>query len=430
MEDKLNVHSLLKDELIYEVTIRSETPATTVTGLRKQLSCLLEDCPSEAILDTELESASELEVIRGKLDDLEQIIFKFENTKDRYAFYRSKALGIHLHHRLNRVDADSPALISQKMEFGRKLDSSLKKVFQRAPTDSETQTSASTAENVECSGEKNVAKWNVKFNGVSDPLTFVEKVEELQQSSGISEKRLFNSISLLFVDQGKLWFNGVKNSVSSWSELKSLLLEEFLPADYDYRLMSEIRSRTQGAEEATHIYFAVMSGLFSRLKKPLPESEQLDILLHNIRPHFTQQLALVEINSVSDLKKKCRHFEAARQRAELFTEPPKSNVLSADFAYKGKSAPKSVSAVGSTNGSRQSNHVSETKPVKQSNPQRNQNMAAAQPKPVCYKCGKTDHSFRLCRVAQSGPIKCFKCNELGFTVRTCPKCNSAPQPKN
>lgn len=430
MDDKLQIHSLLKDELIYEVTIRSETPTTTVLGLRKQLSSLLEDCPSEAILDTDFDLISELRVIEGKLADLEQLVTKFENLKDKYAFYRSKALGIHLQHRLNRVSGDNPATVAQKSECVKKLKGLLKKIIVLGPTDSVTQTPPVPANtNIECSGERNVAKWNVKFNGVSDSLTFVEKVEELQQSSGISDQKLFNSVSLLFVDQGKLWFNGVKSTVSSWSELKSLLLEEFLPADYDYRLMSEIRSRSQGAEESTHIYFAVMSGLFSRLKKSLPEHEQLEILLHNIRPHFTQQLALVEINSISELKTKCRQLEAARQRAELFTEPTaKSNVLTNDFAYKGK---KVVSAVSNNNASRQSSNAAESKPTKQHPQQRSQSTVVSDKKPVCFKCGKTDHSFRLCRVQQSGPIKCFKCNELGYTIRTCPKCNNnSSQSKN
>ncbi|WP_337235965.1 hypothetical protein, partial [Vibrio cholerae] len=61
--------------------------------------------------------------------------------------------------------------------------------------------------------------------------------------------------------------------------------------DHDYRLLGEIRSRTQGADEPVHIYFSIMSCMFARLNNPLSEEAKLEILLHNIRPHFSQQLA-------------------------------------------------------------------------------------------------------------------------------------------
>lgn len=73
-----------------------------------------------------------------------------------------------------------------------------------------------------------------------------------------------------------------------------MLLEEFLPHDFDYRLMLEIRSRTQGSDESIVQYLSIMQNYFARLRNPLSESEKLDIVKYNVRPFYTTQLGLVD----------------------------------------------------------------------------------------------------------------------------------------
>lgn len=55
--------------------------------------------------------------------------------------------------------------------------------------------------------------------------------------------------------------------------------------------MSEIRSRTQGDTENITFYLAIMDGMFLRLSKKLSDEEKLEILLHNVRPHYATILA-------------------------------------------------------------------------------------------------------------------------------------------
>ncbi|CAB3250093.1 unnamed protein product [Arctia plantaginis] len=64
--------------------------------------------------------------------------------------------------------------------------------------------------------------------------------------------------------------------------------------------------------------------------------ERLDIVLFNIRPFYTSQLALHPIDTWSELKQKCRLLESAKLRSDLFTEPPKNNssCLAPDLSYK------------------------------------------------------------------------------------------------
>lgn len=421
MDREISVHYLLKDELVYEVSIRSGTPATTVTKLRKQLKDLLEECPSETVLDTEFENESELNIISEKINELIGGCGKLDKSSSAsYCFRRSHSLCWHLFHRLSRIDSKDPKVISKKVELSEKIDQSFRKLESLYTG---LHSSDEAKKTVECSGDKNVSRWNLRFNGTTDPRSFLERVGELQLAYGVSDQRLFNSAAQLFCDQGLLWFRGIQTQVSTWCELKDLLLEEFDPVDYDYRLIGEIRSRTQGVDEPTHIYFSVMTCLFNRLKSPLPEDKRLEILLHNIRPCFSQQLALLEITSISDLKSKCRKLEAARQRSDLFVEPTKCGNLSSEFSYKGK--PKIVNVV--------SKPVSN--PVKFSRNSTQQTNASPKfnlnRKPVCYKCGNSDHNFKFCKVVPNKRnIKCFKCGKLGFTKLSCPDCNNSSSSKN
>lgn len=417
MDREILVHGLLKDELTYEVHIRSETPTATVPLLKKQLKHLLVDCPSEVITETEYDTDSELKAISDKVKELK--VKLSEKSVTAHCLSRCRALVRHLYHRLMRVVSDDPAVLTQKAELSKSIDYLLAVsenffLATRAQQSEQCEPQVEPVAVTECSGDKNVAKWNLRFNGTTDPRSFLERIDELQVSYNVPDVKLFNSAAQLFSEQGLLWYRGIRNQVSSWPELKVLLLEEFDPVDYDYRLLGEIRSRTQGVDEPIHIYFAVMSCLFNRLKSPLPEEKKLELLLHNIRPYFSKQLALLDITTITDLKKKCRKLEAARQCSDIFVEPSKSNFLGQEFCYKGRS--KQVNYVSSnTSKTPTTTHQSNSRP--------------AAKKRVCYKCGKGDHNFKLCKVIPK-EVKCFKCGKEGFIVTSCPDCKKGTETKD
>lgn len=446
--ERLQFHSLLRDELFYEVTIRSETPASTVDGMRKQLRQLLLECPPEAISETDFSGDSELGIIETKLQDLSTNVNRFIQMKDRHSSTRSKALGNHLHHRLLRIKpGNSSEILEMKTVLTSQLESLLAKLENagqssgtHSSNDSNLQgcSSSSTqrvseAINVVCSGNQNVAKWNLRYNGNSDPRSFLERVDELKSAYGVSDVALFCSAAQLFTDNALFWFRGIKDQVSSWTQLKDIFLNEFDTPDYDYRLLGEIRSRTQGFDEPIHIYVAIMSCMFSRLKNGLSEESKLEILLHNIRPSLSQQLALINITSIAELKENCRKLEAANVRAQLFVEPPKSgaNTLSNDFAYKGRA--KQVNSVNvGTKHSLDSSHCStlSTQPVSTSQQRSNvkpTHVRETSSSPVCYRCGKTNHNFKFCkekRNTNNVPIKCFGCGNEGVIFKDCGRCQS------
>lgn len=62
--------------------------------------------------------------------------------------------------------------------------------------------------------------------------------------------------------------------------------------------------------------------MFSRLNKPLQESEQLEIILHNIRPCYASTLAASpELNNLDTLKEVRRNYEIIQSRLKQFRNP-------------------------------------------------------------------------------------------------------------
>lgn len=449
--ERLQFHSLLKDELSYEVSIRSETPSSTVDGMRKQLRELLQECPPEAILETDFSDESELDIVSGKLQDLSTCVDRYLSLKDRYSSCRSKALGIHLYHRLIRIQVDDdPAKALIKAELTSQLETLLSKVeglgqslgisgsVEHIQASGINPQHTSNKEiKVVCSGTQNVSKWNLKFNGLTDPRSFLERVDELKLAFGVSDASLFCSAAQLFSENALFWYRGIKDQVSSWKQLKDILLDEFDTPDYDYRLLGEIRSRTQGSDEPIHIYVAIMNCMFARLKTALSEEAKLEILLHNIRPTFSQQLALINIKSIAELKENCRKLEAAGQRAQLFVEPSKScsNTLSSDFAYKGRSKQVNSVNVSANHSSNNSERVKFEAPSQSVSRKQNSNQQHFHAKsthaqgssnvPVCYHCGGTNHVFKFCKRKRiTNSIKCFGCGKVGMKITDCDSCQS------
>lgn len=164
---------------------------------------------------------------------------------------------------------------------------------------------------------------------------FLEKVEELRVARNVSESVLLDSGIDLFVGRAYQFYLNSRKEVDSWEKLVRLFREEYQPPDYNEKLFEEIKRRTQGPDESMVIYLAVMAGYFKRLTCPISEEVKLKILLRNITPFYQQQLCLVDVASVSELRSLGRKLEAKRDAVENFSAPPtrRSQVLEPDLAY-------------------------------------------------------------------------------------------------
>lgn len=247
-----------------------------------------------------------------------------------------------------------------------------------------------------------IYRWGIKYDGQSSLATFLERLEEIRQSRGVSKERLLQSAVELFEKDALLWFR--MNEFSSWEDLVGKLRSAFQPYDYENALWDEIRRRTQGAHERVISYVSVMESLFRRLKTKPFETERVDIIKRNMLPYIQTQMALQPIEGLQDLIKIARTIEETDVRVQKFCPPPTSsrNLMEPELAYKSKHQT-----------------YANTAPV---NVGITPNIDKSNEKPLCWNCGDGSHKFKKCQKPKK--IFCFKCGKSDVTCLKCPDCSS------
>lgn len=286
-----------------------------------------------------------------------------------------------------------------------------------------------------------ISKWNLTFDGNKSVTDFLDRVNELCESRHVSRQQLFQSAVELFVGDALVWFRSVRHSVGTWTELEVLLKTNFLPYDYETKLWSEIRRRSQGAEEKVVVYIAVVENLFSKLPTKPSELERIRVMKGNLLPYFQPMLAMTDIRSLSELIQVCRNLEEASHCAEQFRPPPPVSryLLEPELAYRrptvNRIAPldcppenRELSSQTEVLRGPVSHTVSGT-PAAEGSLMDTSTSRTGISSITCWNCRQTGHRSSDCSRARTR--HCFRCGRPNVTVRTCPNCsgNSTGNPQ-
>lgn len=441
---------LNRHELSYEVLIRGGEENTTVLKLRSQINKLGAMFPSDDIQESGIDSDVDLEGVTVSFKELVVRIKALQDKYDTNLFERTKALANHMYYRFSRMDKTN--ILDRVNKLQKEFNSQYKILNQIAqatssvtmPAVDQTTTMQQPTDFVACDKNHISDLQNIKYDGNSCVHVFIQRVNEFCTSRSISPKKFLIYATEIFVGNALHWYRSVRNEVSDWESLTKLLIADFGQFDFDYRLLSEIRRRTQGDTENIVIYLAIMSEYFSRLTKPVSESEKLEILLHNIRPCYANVLAA----HGSEIESLCRNFENIQALTAQFREPPRATMetlapdlahskiqeFSQDRQYSGQNYVKknnypnnaqsfSKQAAHKTANSQTSGY-SYIAPVAAINagPQNDG-------KRYCPRCRTDTHNLRQCQ--QERYIICFKCGMKDVKYPDCTKCNpKSSSPKN
>lgn len=451
--------SLQKSELEYEVRIRGATAASSVEELRKQIVKLASEYPSEHILESPLDVRQD---IKGCVEVLTKIQTNLDIVDPNVpTILRTQNMLNHLHNRLARITSsdDVKKEYNEITLFYKSASKKLEALLAKRPTGSAPNTSAegpSTSgetsrtlpeiQNViSVSCDRTVADLNkLKFNGKTCVRSFIQRVDEFIVARNIAPSKILSFATEIFQEDALHWFRSVRDNVSSWSELAARLKADFDKADFDYRLKSEIRARTQGERENITIYISIMTGMFSRLSKPLSEEDQLEILLCNIRPCYATTLSAAgTIRDIDSLRSLCRNYETFLSRGLQFQEPPKANsdTIAPEFAYAKESNKNTNKFTNNTFNKQVANNSNYNKGQFTKYPNYNQQhygksqhhnyIQAVQMnnhQSYCPRCRSNSHHIRQCHADRA--IVCFKCGMKGVKAPDCPACNKNVQSKN
>ncbi|XP_073964842.1 uncharacterized protein [Choristoneura fumiferana] len=442
--------SLQKAELEYEVLLRGGS-AGSVQELRSQIVKL--STPAEDILESHLEPSVDLVAAKESLQKSQTMLATLKSRFDRNLFLRAENLLHHIYHRANRILNVDASLADQYKQNCTAFNNQYRDLLTMKPhTTSESPSEPDTAP-VTCDRNLNSDLAKLKYSGKTCVLSFIQRVDEFVYARNIGKDRLLKFAYEIFTDDALHWFRCIKEKVKTWDEVVRLLKQDFGQRDYDYRLLAEIRSRTQGELENITIYLSIMHGMFSRLTKALSEQDKLEIILHNIRPCYASTLAAhPDISDIDSLKRICFNFESIHSRQSQFHEPPRvtPETLAPEFAYtkqhkfnncnnnKNYLQPNNYSKFrnynynyNQHNYSNKYNHNS-TKPTQErATPINAVHVSPGHSNQVphthtryCPRCRSNSHSLRECRQPHF-PI-CFKCGTKGIRYPDCTKCNPKP----
>jgi len=159
-----------------------------------------------------------------------------------------------------------------------------------------------------------IRKWGCHFDG-KDPLTFLERTEELRQGYGYSGEQL-----LLGLPRGDtlLWYRNNRASWSSWEEFDRAFRRHFLPRRYRGQLTREIQKRYQQPNEPFDKYTTAVLTMMRRAGGFTTEA-QIEQLYDNMSPEYKLYIRLDDVTDLEELRARAAEYEL---RGNVVNENP------------------------------------------------------------------------------------------------------------
>lgn len=254
-----------------------------------------------------------------------------------------------------------------------------------------------------------IRKWGVKFDGTSDPISFLERIDELKTCYKIEEVGILTSLPELLKDKALLWFRNNKAEWNSWDQFTTSFQKRFMPPRPRFWLEEEIRRRTQGDQERVVDYVTDIQTLLRRSGNTEPDT-QLERIYENLRTEYKLYVRRRDFKSLSELVTLAEEFEALQVENSTCRSPPTpSEAYAAETAYNPsrwkKKPPGKTPPISSITAPKEPNRRPE--------PKGNQYVREDR----CWRCGQRGHFRQQCQ----GPRKlfCSYCGKDGVFTRDC-----------
>lgn len=279
--------------------------------------------------------------------------------------------------------------------------------------------------------ELDLYKWGITFSGDGGEslASFLCQVEDRCRSRNISPELLYKNCAELFTGSALAYYRAFRDKCNSWSDLIEKLRVAFQDRDYDYKLREEIRNRKQGSNESVSLFIAKMLNLFTRLSKPMRESEQLEIIEHNLLDTYQRPLALSTHRTLDELHRFLLKIEVGEARAtgncsnHKCLEPDLQSGCtpnkSSDKSFPNRTTP--LAAITHPVDSYSATPQYYPRSSRQNfRPSHNHRVGQNINPSGCWNCGGS-HRFRQCN--RQWKLFCHGCGLPDVRSRTCPRCS-------
>lgn len=164
-------------------------------------------------------------------------------------------------------------------------------------------------------------KWGLHFNG-TDPLTFLERIEELRAGYGLEHDQLLLGLPECLQANALLWYRNNRMNWATWDDFCNDVRTHFLPPGYQNYLRRRIQSRSQQQGETFQAYSTEILTMMRRAGG-YSGKEQVEQVYENMDPDYQLYITLSEGTTMTELIKKAAQFEEISRRRKNRTDGPK-----------------------------------------------------------------------------------------------------------
>lgn len=284
-----------------------------------------------------------------------------------------------------------------------------------------------------------VRKWNINFDGKKDVVSFLERIEELQDGYNFSNEQMLRALPELLKGDALLWYRNNRTFWTTWECFLTSFKSFYLPSEYHFDLEEKVRSRTQRETENVKDYVIAIQTLLRRLNNITP-AQQLHRIYTNLKPEYRKYIRRRDFNTLSELVNLANDYELVckqetaskkqQHQTQTYTPNPGYNTANRNFSINdGNTNATSFNRNTQQTTERQAGYINSAQQSRftEANNSRQSIIENYNRNTFCWRCGEINHRRFNCNNPQRK--FCSRCGRHGIFSRDC-NCQNTPNTGN
>lgn len=297
-------------------------------------------------------------------------------------------------------------------------------------------------------------QWKICYNGEGstiDLFNFLRQVQALRRAENVNDDReMIYSMIHLLTGKARIWYLGIYEYLRTWADFEEAIKAEFLPANHDFVLSSEIERDKQQPNETISAFVSRIRAKFACLSSALSDAKQVFIVIKNLLPEYAMTLSSLGLRNLNELMMIGKRMDSVRPKTidrnmyanryqikqpfgnKYVNELQEQNIQLQDdveidainYSFNNQKNYRQNYNSSQINPATQqrNNNTSQTMPVSSSNNASTNNVSSNRNQLICWNCQVIGHRWTECNESRENKIFCYGCGKQNVTIKFCQKC--------